>query len=98
MVKKWAGITPGPYYTSEHTNAARIPYFPATNAAFAIVYLYPPHYKLWSPSQCSMALLSQRVSVRLLLCRMLEIDFGAPLPDTSVNKGKNCRRWWSWSP
>jgi len=74
MVKKWAGITSGPY----DTNAARIPYFPATNAAFAIVYLCPPHYKLWSPSQCSMALLSQRVSVRLLLCRMLEIDFGAP--------------------
>ena len=39
--KKWAGITPGPYYTSEYTNAVRIPSFPATNAAFAIVYLYP---------------------------------------------------------
>jgi hypothetical protein len=49
--------------------------FPATNAAFAIVYLYPPHYKLWSPSRCRLASLNQSVSLRLLLCRLLNMDF-----------------------
>ena len=49
---------------------------PGMNAAFAIVYLYPLHYKLWSPSRCSMASLNQRASLRSLLCRVLDMDFG----------------------
>jgi hypothetical protein len=38
--KKWAGFTPGPYYTNGYTNAARIPSFAAASTAFVIVYLY----------------------------------------------------------
>jgi hypothetical protein len=75
MARKRAGMTPGPYYTNEYTNAGRIPSFPATNAAFAIVYLYPLHYKLWSPSRCTMASLNQRASLSSLLCRVLDMDF-----------------------
>jgi hypothetical protein len=49
--------------------------FPATSAAFAIVYLYPPHYKLWSPSRCRMASLNKSLSFRLLLCSFSHTDF-----------------------
>ena len=55
--KKWAGSTPGPYYTNGYTNATRAPLFTATNTASVIVdlYLRPPQVVVGFVAQSDLA-------------------------------------------
>jgi hypothetical protein len=64
-----------PYYTNAYTNAAKTPFYAATNAAFVILDLYPRHQKLWSPSRRISASLDRKVSLGLLICKILDVTF-----------------------